>query len=534
MSPTIRQATPADATLWLDLLTATLGSDFPDKQVLDAAWIGRHLSPDSGSETWVAEASGRLQASITCLAPALGNVNGVLQLGRQLIRPEGYADGSAEALLRRVSERALMRDQILIAAVLACDKAQQDLFERVGFVCGGFQPGRHQLRVRESVLDYMRIGPGGCASRLVLSEALPQIKELATAVLEQLQLPSALAVLDAVAGYPLPAELSLHDASFDDFGLWRLQAQGRNLPIEIPTGFNRGCGLMRTEAETSLRAVLAQREAQIVAGLAYQVDGLDRSMRLLDAFATDDLSMGPLMQRAVNIAQDQMNCAYVEVDILVTAPRLLKCAEQLGFAPASYFPGLFVKEGQRVDVVRLVKLNTVYSLVNTNLTQHAQRIVDIVSRNFEDLDSGLATVKLLRAQSIFAGLGDGDLRKIARLCVERSYRAGERVFNKGDAGHEAYVVMRGQVDLYLDELAKPVGTVAGGQIFGEFAFLEDLPRSTAAFAGRPSSLLIIQRSAFNELIQREPQVGVVVLRNIAQDLSQKLRRANATIAALRK
>jgi CRP/FNR family cyclic AMP-dependent transcriptional regulator len=534
MSLTIRQATPADTTLWLDLVTATLGSDFPDKQVFNPAWIGGQFDPGSGSVTWVAEVNGLLHASLTCLAPGPGNLNPVTHLGRQLIRPEGHTDGSAELLLQQVNDRASSQDRMLVAQVLASDQAQQALFEKVGFVCAGFQPCQHQLRVRESVLFYVRTGPGELAPRLALCETLPQIRELAAAVLEHLRLPSALAVFDGVAGHPLPADLSLHDATFDDFGLWRLQTQATNPPTEIPTGFNRGCGLMRIEAETPLRAVLAQREARIVAGLAYQVDESDRCLRLLDAFSADDLSLGALMQRAVKIAQEQRNCVCVEVDVLATAPRLLKCAEQLGFVPTAYLPGFFNRDGQRIDVVRLVKLNTVYSLENTNLTPHARGIVEVVNRNFEDQKLGLATVNLLRSQSLFGGLGDGDLCKIARLCVQRLYRPGERVFNKGDAGNEAYVVMRGQVDLYLDELAKPVGSVTGGQIFGEFAFLEDSPRTAVAFAGQASILLIIHRAAFNELIQREPHVGVVILRNIAQDLSAKLRRANATVAALRK
>ena len=520
--------------LWLDLLTAVLGSDFPDKQVLDRTWIGGQFAPGSNSVTWVAEVAGRLQASLTCLPAGAGNSNPVVHLGRQLIRPEGYADGSAEAMVQQVNEQASNRDRILVAGVLASDKTQQGLFEKLGFVCVGFQPCQHQLRVRESVLVYVRVGSGALAPRLVLGDALPQIRELATVVLEHLGLPSALAVFDGVVGYPQPADLSLHDATFDDFGLWQLQTQAANQPLEIPTGFNRGCGLMRVEVESPLRAVLAQREARIVAGLAYQIDASDRCMRLLDAFTTDDLSMGALMHRAVRIAQEQMNCLCLEVDILVTAPRLLKCVEQLGFAPTTYLPGFYSKDGQRIDVVRLVKLNAVYSLENTDLTPHARSIVEVVNRNFEDLRLGLTTVNLLRSQSIFAGLGDGDLRRIARLCVQRLYRPGERVFNKGDPGDEAYVVMRGQVDLYLDELAKPVGSVSGGQIFGEFAFLEDSPRTAVAFASQASILLIIHRSAFNDLIQREPQVGLVILRNIAQDLSQKLRRSNATIAALRK
>ena len=45
------------------------------------------------------------------------------------------------------------------------------------------------------------------------------------------------------------------------------------------------------------------------------------------------------------------------MDAIATAPRLLKTAEQLGFVPVAYFPGLSEHAGRHIDVVKLVKLN---------------------------------------------------------------------------------------------------------------------------------------------------------------------------------
>ena len=94
--------------------------------------------------------------------------------------------------------------------------------------------------------------------------------------------------------------------------------------------------------------------------------------------------------------------------------------------------------------------------------------------------------------------------------------------------------MRGQIDICLDEGARPVASVGNGQIFGELAFLDGAARVALAVASQASILLVVQRSAFNEVVQREPHLGMVVMKNVAMDLSNKLRRANAALSSVKK
>jgi len=314
-----------------------------------------------------------------------------------------------------------------------------------------------------------------------------------------------------------------------DFDLWRGQAQAVNPPVEISGGHNRGFGLLRTGSDAPLRALLAQRGDEMVAGLAWLFDECDRCVRLIEAFSVDDLSLGALVHQAVKLAAERYGAVYVEVDILMTAPRLLKTAEQLGFVPVAYLPAFYVKGGFQADVVKLVKLNLVYSLENAAFTTHARAIAEIVDLNFHDQKVGIAIINLLRALPVFEGLGDGELRKMARLFKQKLFRPGERVFGKGDSGVEAYVVMRGQIDIRLTEESAPIARVSAGQIFGELAFLDGAARGALAVASQASILLVIQRSEFYELAQREPHLGMVVMRNVAMILADRLRRANQAV-----
>jgi hypothetical protein len=535
MAALIRQATTSDSTLWIDLLKATLGEDYPDKHVYDPSWVAAQLGSSTEAETWVVESSRRLNASISFLPPLPSNSNPIANLGRHLIRPESYADGSAGELLKKVNELIIQRKRHSVARILASDHAQQVLYEKLGYTCVGFQPFKHMTRLREGSLFYVRLVRPDPVVRLPLSESLPQVRELASLILANMKIPNPLSVRDGTIGYPLQTEANFIEADFEEFERSFRRVQSPELQVEVSGLFNMGSGYLRSFSGTPFRAILAQREDKVIAGLAYYLDPYDRCLRMIQSFSQDDLTMGALFRQVLKIGQSQLDAVYVEVDVLVTAPRLLKTTEQLGFVPIAYLPEFSFQNGHFTDVVKLVKLNMVYSPADSKFTPNAFAIAEIVDRNFHDQKIGLAIINLLRELPIFDGLGDGELRKIARLFTQKLFRAGEKVFSKGDSGKEAYVVMRGAIDIFLEEQSEPIATVKNGEIFGELAFLDGAARVAMAVAKRASILLVIQRSAFQALSQHEPHLGMVVMRNVAKELSRRLRKTNAAaMAATRK
>jgi hypothetical protein len=534
MGFSIRPATAADALQWLNLVHATLGDEYPAKEVYDPLWIAPLLDPANGEETWVAESDGRLQGSISFLKPWGPTGNPVANLGRNLIRPESVADGSAEALLHAAVKIATERGEMAVVRIAAMDNAQQILFENLGFVCVGFQPIKHLLQQRVGVLFYVRGASSVLVTRNPLSESLPQVSELSAAALENLHIPGNFAVRDGACGYPLQSDLNVHDASVDDYELWRAQAESANPPVEVSGRFNCGFGFLRLPVERQPRAFLGQHQDKITAGMNGYFDEQDRCARITEAFCSDDLSMGALLAHVVKVMQQQSNAVYTEIDILASAPRLLKTAEQLGFVPVAYLPAFYCRHGRHSDVVKMIKLNVIYSLENGDFTAHARNIVQIVDRNFEDQKLGLAIINLLRPLSMFAGLGDGELRKIARLFVQKLFRPADQVFARGESGNEAYVVLRGKISIQLEQHAPPIAQLGDGKIFGELAFLDGAPRAAFAVASQPSILLVVKRDSFADLCRREPTLGMIVMRNLAQDLAIKLRGVNDTLSGGRK
>jgi len=529
MGFSIRPATVADAPQWVNLARATLGDEYPAKELYDPAWIAPLLDPASGEETWVAESGGQLQGSVSFLKPWGPTGNPVANLGRNLIRREAASDGSAEALLKAAAKIATERGEMSIVRIDAMDNHQQILFENLDFVCVGFQPLKHMIQQRIGILFYVCGASSVLVTRNPLSESLPQVSELSSATLENLNVSTNFAVRDGACGYPLQSDLKVHDASMDDYELWRMQAETSNPPVEVSGRFNCGFGLLRLPVERQPRAFLGQRNEKMTAGMNSYFDEQDRCARITEAFCSDDVSMGALLAHVVKVMQQQCNAVYTEIDILATAPRLLKSAEQLGFVPVAYLPAFYCRNGRHFDVVKMIKLNVSYSLEGGDFTAHAKNIVQIIDRNFEDQKMGMGIINLLRPLSMFSGLGDGELRKIARLFVQKLFRPNEQVFARGDFGNEAYVVLRGKINIQLEQYAPAIAQLGDGKIFGELAFLDGAPRAAYAVAVQPSILLVMKRDAFADLCRREPNLGMMVMRNLAQDLAVKLRGVNETL-----
>ncbi|MFM8469334.1 MAG: cyclic nucleotide-binding domain-containing protein [Limisphaerales bacterium] len=535
MAANIRKAATEDAAGWIQLVKATLGEDHPNKQVYDPVWVAPELASGlPGNETWVAEDGGKILASISVLGAVTANENPVCNLGRNLFHPTSYSDGTAEALLNKLTELAMLRRQLCVTRVLASDNPQQVLIEKAGFVCVGFQPLKHITKTREEVLFSVKRARSMASNRLPLSESLPQIGELAAVVLQHLVIPGAPAIRDGGTGYPLQTDVVFSPAKEEDYKAAREAAAAQNPPQEISSNFNWGTGFMRVSSAMTLRAVLCRREDKVVAGMRYLYDEQDRCVRIMDAFCTDNLSMGAVLQHVSRTAQTELSAAYVEMDLLTSSVKLLISAEQLGFIPAAYLPGFHKVHDGTMDLVKMVKLNQTYSIEHDKITAHALTIVNVIKHCLQDQSIGVAIINLLRDLELFKGLGDGELRKVARHFTQKLFRPGEKIFGKDDAGNEAYVVMRGQIDIVLEENAPPIATLGQGQVFGELSFLDGGKRGALAISRQASILLVMQRPQFFEMTQREPNLGLAVMRNIALELTVRLRRAHAALTSAKK
>lgn len=138
--------------------------------------------------------------------------------------------------------------------------------------------------------------------------------------------------------------------------------------------------------------------------------------------------------------------------------------------------------------------------------------------------------QILRKVELFDGLLEHELNEVAAICHEKHLKQGEVIAVQGDPGNELFIVAEGFLEILLadsqGESSKVLANLGAGQIIGEIAMLDHGPRSATVRAIKPTIIQVIPREAFEELCQKNLHIGYVIMRNIATDLSFKLRHLN--------
>ena len=134
---------------------------------------------------------------------------------------------------------------------------------------------------------------------------------------------------------------------------------------------------------------------------------------------------------------------------------------------------------------------------------------------------------------IFAGVDPKRLRLLAFMSESLTYRAGEMIFDQGEDGDSAFVVIDGSATVTVDINGEKVDVAEIGakQIFGEMAVLCDVPRTAAISAKSDLSVLRIERDPFLKLLREFPEVSLKVMRFLAlrlENTTQDLVKARAS------
>src|SRR5512138_1142975 len=107
----------------------------------------------------------------------------------------------------------------------------------------------------------------------------------------------------------------------------------------------------------------------------------------------------------------------------------------------------------------------------------------------------------------------------------RTFRQGEVIFSEGSSGQQMFVIKAGGVDILKrtrgrDEL---VGTLGPGEIFGEMALVDNLPRSATAVAAEDGTELVaIDHAHFVYLIGQQPAFALVILKALSLKLRAQM------------
>ena len=129
-------------------------------------------------------------------------------------------------------------------------------------------------------------------------------------------------------------------------------------------------------------------------------------------------------------------------------------------------------------------------------------------------------IDTLHEVELFQQLDMGELCKILHIVRVQKCEQGDVIMREGEAGNSLFAILQGK--FVVTRAGRPITWLQRGSHFGEMALFNNRPRSATIEAIERSRLLVIERDRFNDLVRKEPLLGVKLLWAFAQVLSLRL------------
>jgi CRP/FNR family cyclic AMP-dependent transcriptional regulator len=131
--------------------------------------------------------------------------------------------------------------------------------------------------------------------------------------------------------------------------------------------------------------------------------------------------------------------------------------------------------------------------------------------------------------ALFSSLPKKELKEVAKSCREGKYSPGSVLISQGEKGLGLFILLKGTVRITRanspDGAEEVLGTAGAGEVIGELALLDDLPRSATVTAVDEVTVLVLPFWEFRILMRRvlrsDPDVGL----DMMAVLSRRLRMA---------
>jgi CRP/FNR family cyclic AMP-dependent transcriptional regulator len=127
----------------------------------------------------------------------------------------------------------------------------------------------------------------------------------------------------------------------------------------------------------------------------------------------------------------------------------------------------------------------------------------------------------LTGTGIFGAIASPDQQRLASLLRNRSFSPNETIFMQGDEGHGLYLIRSGRIKICADDWQgnELIFTyLSSGDLLGEIAILDGLPRSATAIAVTHTNTFYLDRKEFLNFLQTSPQACIDIIVSLCKSL----------------
>jgi len=528
----IREATIDDVHQIREVFLATYGEQYAYPQYYDVQALTRLVFVDGTILLVAVETHSKRVVGTASVVFSVGAYNDLVgEFGRLAVHPEFRGKGIGKLLMEGRLERVKDRLHVGLVENRVTHKFSQKISDKYGFVPVGFIPQKLLIERRESVATFVQHFGDALSLRRNNPRVIPEAGELVAHALENCELPCDAVFDDSAAPFPHSSDYDLDELKTEGYSSLLRIERGRVRHRDVFGPIRLHYGLFQLRASHS-HYLLARRNGQIAGGIGFMIDEAEKAVRIFELIALGDEPIHFLFDELGKKCQQDLSVEYIEVDVNAYSPRMQRTLLELNFQPVSYIPANVFHEVERLDVIKMARLLVPIDIGETSLCASLRPIAETVIRNFKSRDVLPSVARAASKAPLFIGLNDEQRTRLVSICKSQSFQPNDKIFEEGDSSGAMYFVMNGDVELVADHKG-PVATVSTGQCLGETSLLytstKSPPRSITAVAKTVVETAVFGRNEFAELIRRRPDIGVVIYRNLAADISTRLKASGRQI-----
>jgi CRP/FNR family transcriptional regulator, cyclic AMP receptor protein len=141
-----------------------------------------------------------------------------------------------------------------------------------------------------------------------------------------------------------------------------------------------------------------------------------------------------------------------------------------------------------------------------------------------DEANGSALFKALAQVKLFADLTDAERDALKSAVTLRRGRAGECIIEQGKTTDRMIIILEGEAEVWIN--GRHIVTLSGQSLVGEIGFLDSLPASADVVLHKETDLIELNNAALTALMEKQPRLGYVLMREIARIEARRLRDSN--------
>ena len=168
---------------------------------------------------------------------------------------------------------------------------------------------------------------------------------------------------------------------------------------------------------------------------------------------------------------------------------------------------------------------------HSDLDRGLEACEDLVLMNSTVMTGGLMSQPLAQ-NSLLQDLVEDEITAVLLLGEAREFAQGAVLFRKDEPANGIWLLESGVVSILTGESDNAIrlATFGPGQFVGEMGFIDGKNRSATAWADSPVQALLLDSKAIAQLLENEQEVALKITRNIARELSHRVRLSTALMA----